>query len=377
MKAGGAEQRFLEVAKRWEANEALQHTVLEPLPALHDSSVSLAVPYTDPSLLNDLLEGSLYGIAAFLEGRKRQHDLVLATNNILPHVVAAFLLARIRQIPWVVVVHHFEVLAGGTVEQTLLGIYRAAREQGRLRAFVRAVANRIAIWLVRKADGVIAVSPAFANLFDQAVVSGNGIDHAKFDGVLASHRHRQACFVGRLNHDKGVFDLLAAWERLKHSRESGLRLFLMGQDQVGIEKEIVRRGLEKTVAYLGEVSEEEKIQRLKGSSLFVTASRSEGWGISIAEALAAGLRVVCYDLPTLRPLWGSCPHVTLIPLGSVDKLAEEIATLAAAEPPSPAETRSCVRGMSWEAVAARDWTFLLHVLQSAESPRSASWKNAG
>ena len=35
---------------------------------------------------------------------------------------------------------------------------------------------------------------------------------------------------------------------------------------------------------------------MKSSKLFIFPSYEEGWGISITEAMACGLAVVCYDL---------------------------------------------------------------------------------
>ncbi len=55
---------------------------------------------------------------------------------------------------------------------------------------------------------------------------------------------------------------------------------------------------------LGFVSEEELGVLLRGARLLVFPSLFEGFGLPVAEALAAGCPVACSDLPPLRELGG-------------------------------------------------------------------------
>ena len=55
---------------------------------------------------------------------------------------------------------------------------------------------------------------------------------------------------------------------------------------------------------------------------FLAPSYEEGWGISIAEAMATGLPVVAYRLPILDEVYGD-PY-TGVPLGSVPALADAL-----------------------------------------------------
>jgi glycosyltransferase involved in cell wall biosynthesis len=58
--------------------------------------------------------------------------------------------------------------------------------------------------------------------------------------------------------------------------------------------------------------------------IFVTLSVIEGFGLAIGEALKYGLPVICYDIPTLREIYGNCNNVIFIRLGDKQKVANEI-----------------------------------------------------
>lgn len=86
---------------------------------------------------------------------------------------------------------------------------------------------------------------------------------------------------------------------------------LIGPDQMGVNRYIDSYGLRDVVKYKGTVNEDNKLEMMMKARIFVTASRSEGWGVSIAEALLCGLPVVCFDIVTLRAEWQKCPYVFL------------------------------------------------------------------
>jgi glycosyltransferase involved in cell wall biosynthesis len=46
-----------------------------------------------------------------------------------------------------------------------------------------------------------------------------------------------------------------------------------------------------------------KFSILASSKLFVLPSYEENWAIVIGEAMAAGVPVLCYDLPEIRNIW--------------------------------------------------------------------------
>ena len=63
-----------------------------------------------------------------------------------------------------------------------------------------------------------------------------------------------------------------------------------------------------------------------GATALVLPSRDEGFGLPLAEAMAAGVPVVCSNLPALREVAGE--HATLVPPGDVAALAAALITVS-------------------------------------------------
>jgi glycosyltransferase involved in cell wall biosynthesis len=104
---------------------------------------------------------------------------------------------------------------------------------------------------------------------------------------------RIALFLSRLHPKKGVIDLIEAWARV---RPAGWLLQIAGHDdgghQADIERAIFRNSLSDLVSLTGGVSDAEKWKTYRGADLFILPTKSENFGIVIAEALACGLPVI-------------------------------------------------------------------------------------
>jgi glycosyltransferase involved in cell wall biosynthesis len=121
-------------------------------------------------------------------------------------------------------------------------------------------------------------------------------------------------------------DALETWKAVAASLP-GARLVVVG---VGPERERTERrardlGVSDLVTWRGFVTEEEKHDLLASARLFLAPSYEEGWGIAIAEALASGLPVVAYRLPTLDEVFGD--GYCGVPVGDTRALAEAVLRL--------------------------------------------------
>jgi glycosyltransferase involved in cell wall biosynthesis len=118
----------------------------------------------------------------------------------------------------------------------------------------------------------------------------------------------RALFVGALLRRKGLDVLLDAWERVLAARP-GARLLVAGPDRFpedpalqafadAVRARVARPPLAGTVTLLGRVEDAERVADLHGAAdVFLFPSRMEGFGIVIAEALAAGTPVVTARIP--------------------------------------------------------------------------------
>jgi glycosyltransferase involved in cell wall biosynthesis len=102
--------------------------------------------------------------------------------------------------------------------------------------------------------------------------------------------------VSRLVPHKRVDRLLDVAERLR------VRLHVIGRgpEEAALRARIAARGLRELVVLHGFVPEEDKNALVARARLHLSASRGEGWGLSVTEAAALGVPTVAYDVDGLR-----------------------------------------------------------------------------
>lgn len=104
---------------------------------------------------------------------------------------------------------------------------------------------------------------------------------------------KTAFFMSRLHPGKGLLLLADAWAKVK---PTGWRMMVAGADSYGHKGEVVEKlkslGIENDWTFAGELDDEQKWQALVNADLFIHPSASENFGISIAEALCAGIPVI-------------------------------------------------------------------------------------
>ena len=111
-------------------------------------------------------------------------------------------------------------------------------------------------------------------------------------------------FLSRLVREKGIYELLEAFEQL-HREFPSLKLIIAGNgpEEDGIAAFVKDRGLESEVNLVGYVRDEEKVRTFLRSDMFVFPTYyGEGCPVSLLEAMAAGLPVVTTSA-------GGIPHI--------------------------------------------------------------------
>lgn len=103
---------------------------------------------------------------------------------------------------------------------------------------------------------------------------------------------RTILFLSRLSPEKGLVNLLEAWQRIPHD---GWRLVLAGPDWFGhqkvLEEMIAREGI-TGVEFPGKVFGEKKSALYRSATFFVLPSFTENFSAVIADALAYGVPVI-------------------------------------------------------------------------------------
>lgn len=102
-------------------------------------------------------------------------------------------------------------------------------------------------------------------------------------------------FLGRIHPIKGIDLLLKAWQELCRARMDLPELLLAGpgedRDVSWLRSELARLG-DPRVRYLGSVWGEAKLELLRSARAVVLPSRTESYGMVVAEALACGTPVI-------------------------------------------------------------------------------------
>lgn len=138
----------------------------------------------------------------------------------------------------------------------------------------------------------------------------------------------QIIFVGKVQKAKGVDLLIKAFSNIK-KRFPNYKLIIVGdfdepEYHGKLKKEIRNKGIEKDVKFLGNRKDIPKL--LNQSKLFVMPSRSEGYGIALAEALSCGLKCVATNVggipEVLEKYKGDCALVNPV-AEEIEKAMEE------------------------------------------------------
>lgn len=159
---------------------------------------------------------------------------------------------------------------------------------------------------------------------DGVRVAYNGIDHASFTPDPSVERET-GLIVASASADvpiKGLDVLIAALARLKDSH-SHARLTVIGSLRDGPTKRMLERtGLADRVSFVSGLTREEIADLHRRATVFVSASRFEGFGFPPAEAMACGAPVIVSDGGALPEVAGDAGIVT--PVGDEGALAAAI-----------------------------------------------------
>lgn len=206
-----------------------------------------------------------------------------------------------------------------------------AREVDQFIANSNSVAD-VSLWRARRERAEVAVTPPFLpeSAFGTALHPRPAFVPERGDFLL---------FAGSLSRDKGADVLLEAYGMLSPA----IPLVL-----VGMTREETPISLPPGVASVGRVSHEDVLAALQHCTIALVPSRTEAFGLTAAEAMAAGRPVIASAVGGLRDTVVDGETALLVPPGSPVALRDAIAHLLA----HPAE-----RERMGEAGRERSWRF--------------------
>ena len=210
-------------------------------------------------------------------------------------------------------------------------------------------AHRLAL---SNAARVIAVSEPVARalrsqkIFDEKKIRlvENSVDLTRFErGRAEAERERDSSnrplrvgIVGELSEVKGQEEFVRAAALVAEELEGGVEFLVVGEDnsrggeyRARVERLVDELGLTKRVRLLGRV--EDALSVVVKLDLLVSASRSEAFGMAMAEALVCGVPVVATATEGAQSLIEDGVNGLLVPVGDVRALAAAVSSLLADE----------------------------------------------
>ena len=207
----------------------------------------------------------------------------------------------------------------------------------------RAYDHSIGTLLVKSARRNIGVSEAACEFLKHlgaanAQVIYNGIDTSIFKREDTNYRQKLGIssdavvitFVGRLIYAKGVQDLIYAFSKIKDTT-TNVKLLIVGDGphRANLENLAQQTDCAGSILFLGQRNQDEVVNALSGTDIFVNPSYSEGLGISVMEAASIGLPIIATDVGGTKEIITTDETGILVQAGDLEKLAEELGRLCA------------------------------------------------
>ncbi len=256
-------------------------------------------------------------------------DIVYSDSDYFCDVIPAILYKLNKKAKWAAISHHRITTAGGKTGLNLINRLSSGLQRWSYSLFKK------------YADGVLVCDSAMGEEIAACLTAigippvdihrvTNGADLKYIQQLPPQKKTYDACFVGGLRPNKGIYDIVPIWAKVAEKKPGAL-LVVAGGGMKEYEGDIRRRvrksGLEENIRLLGPVPHPEGIKTMQRSRIFISPSYQEGFGTAVCEALACGLQVVAYDLPVYRSCFGKA--ITTVPVGDVDGFAAAVTRLCA------------------------------------------------
>jgi glycogen(starch) synthase len=200
--------------------------------------------------------------------------------------------------PAIALAEFFDVPLVSTIHAT-----EAGRHSGWVSGAISRQVHAVESWLVHESDSLITCSASMGDeiteLFGPALADSrvirNGIDAALWP--FARRRPRQGpahlMYLGRLEYEKGVHDLIAALPRIRRTHPgTTLSIAGTGTQQKWLAEEARKHKVLKATTFVGHLDHDELVQMLHTADAAVLPSHYEPFGIVALEAAATGVPLV-------------------------------------------------------------------------------------
>jgi len=250
---------------------------------------------------NTIMKYAKWGFSTLMKGFKYRKSIdVTHAHYVFPSGMLSLLLKKMFGIPFIVTAH------GGDIE-------RMAKKNARIRNWTASI--------LRESEHVIAVGPVLAQQIEQdfgieqnkiSVVS-MGVNREVFtkESQAAIRTELQLAaepfrflFVGNVIKQKGVEELLQAFQMLKTKVSRPVELTIVGSRRDQTFYQSLQPLISEDVKFVDPLKQQELVKWFQASDVFVLPSHLEGFGLVALEALATDTPVIASNVGGLVSLLG-------------------------------------------------------------------------
>jgi glycosyltransferase involved in cell wall biosynthesis len=247
--------------------------------------------------------------------------------------------------------HSFPLLfaaVGVGDEQFVVTTHYHGQSQRRVWDSLLSLYRPLGRWAVKQADRVIAVSDwerdkLHTDLGINATVIPNGVSTDRFDNIDTIDRARPYLLtVGRLEEYKGVQHIIRAM-RLLSSYD--LLVVGSGQHQTRLKEIAIEQGVSDRVSFLGYIDDDDLAKLYVNAEVYLSMSETEAYGMTIAEALAAGTPCVVRCAAALQD-WTQHDGTVGVSTVSPESIQQAVQTATKLDRPT-------LENRSWDDITAK------------------------
>lgn len=198
----------------------------------------------------------------------------------------------------------------------------------------------------------------------QCRVLPNGVDDSFY--AITPRVGDFILYLGRIEvHAKGLDLLLQALAQVPQDRRPRLVIAGSGFEMPVLERWLAETGMGPWVSRVGQVGAQQRAELLRDCRFMVMPSRVETFGMTIAEANAAGKLALIFDAAPMNEVAAPvCPRAAAFDPGALAVLiARYHAMDDAALLQCGADAREWARRYNWDTVAAEQEAFYLEAMQ--------------
>ena len=199
----------------------------------------------------------------------------------------------------------------------------------------------------------------------------NGIDSERYQLSDIGEGNSELVTIGRLSKRKGHSDVLKAFAQVQADHpDATLNVIGDGPARERLERLAKSLSIREKITFHGFVSEGDKVEILNRANVFIFASKQEGFGLVLLEAMAAGLPVVARHLPVYEDFFSTPKNGYLVHEPVVSNLAESATGLLENTDERAAierRNRNGAAGFDWERTV-RETASILNSVERTAAP---------